>query len=78
MQPLASLKVHPREQQVNSLLNARLERLYQENLGDLRQRINALANRFQQVLNTQDDRAIRELRLQLTQQLDELEQGLWR
>ncbi|KAA0982383.1 molecular chaperone HscC [Pseudomonas sp. ANT_J12] len=75
---LANLKVHPREQQVNSLLNARLERLYQESLGDLRQRIDQIANRFQQVLDTQDERAIRELRLQLTQQLDELEQGVWR
>jgi molecular chaperone HscC len=75
---LANLKIHPREQQVNSLLNARLERLYQESLGDLRQRLDHMANRFQQVLDTQNDRAIRELRLQLTQQLDELEQGLWR
>lgn len=75
---LANLKVHPREQQVNSLLTARLERLYQESLGDLRQRLDHMANRFQQILDTQDERTIRDLRLQLTQQLDELEQGLWR
>ncbi|TVT83057.1 molecular chaperone HscC [Pseudomonas sp. H3(2019)] len=75
---LAGLKVHPREQQVNSLLTARLERLYQESLGDLRQRLDYMANRFQQMLDNQDERAIRELRLQLMQQLDELEQGLWR
>lgn len=75
---LANLKVHPREQQVNSLLIARLERLYQESLGDLRQRLDHMANRFQQMLDGQDERAIRELRLQLMQQLDELEQGLWR
>ncbi|CAH0215813.1 MULTISPECIES: molecular chaperone HscC [Pseudomonas] len=75
---LANLKVHPREQQVNSLLTARLERLYQESLGDLRQRLDHMANRFKQILDTQDERTIRDLRLQLTQQLDELEQGLWR
>ena len=75
---LTGLKVHPREQQVNSLLTARLERLYQESLGDLRQRLDHMANRFQQTLDSQDDRAIRELRVQLMQQLDELEQGLWR
>lgn len=75
---LANLKIHPREQQVNSLLTARLERLYQESLGDLRQRLDQMANRFKQILDAQDERAIRELRLQLTQQLDELEQGLWR
>ncbi|WP_223451341.1 MULTISPECIES: molecular chaperone HscC [unclassified Pseudomonas] len=75
---LASLKVHPREQQVNSLLTARLERLYQESLGDLRQHLDHMANRFKQTLDSQDDRAIRELRVQLMQQLDELEQGLWR
>ncbi|WP_248741734.1 MULTISPECIES: molecular chaperone HscC [unclassified Pseudomonas] len=74
---LANLKVHPRDQQVNSLLNARLERLYQESLGDLRQTIDQMAHRFQQVLDTQDERLIREMRLQLTQQLDELEQGVW-
>ncbi|MEX3776916.1 molecular chaperone HscC [Pseudomonas sp. MYb118] len=74
---LAQLKVHPRDQQVNSLLTARLERLYQENLGELRQQLDHMANRFKQVLDSQDDRAIRDLRVQLMRQLDELEQGVW-
>ncbi|PWY37441.1 molecular chaperone HscC [Pseudomonas sp. RW409] len=75
---LADLKIHPREQQVNSLLIARLERLYQESLGDLRQQLDQMASHFQHILESQDERLIRENRLQMTRHLDELEQGLWR
>ena len=57
---LQALKVHPRDQQANTLLLARLDRLYQENLGDRRQYMAHLAGRFQQLLDTQDERQIRE------------------
>jgi molecular chaperone HscC len=74
---LSALKIHPREQQVNTLLLARLERLYQESLGDVRQHLNAMASQFQRTLESQDERAIRELRLELTNTLNTLEQGVW-
>ncbi len=49
LQALSLLKVHPRDQQVNTVLTARLERLYQESLGELRERIGQWAGQFQQV-----------------------------
>lgn len=77
LQALAQLKIHPRDQQVNTLLSARLERLYQESLGDLREQIGYWAGQFQQVLETQDERRIREVRSQLNEQLQRLEHGHW-
>jgi molecular chaperone HscC len=66
---LEALKVHPRDQQINTLLLARLDRLYQESLGDGRQHIAGLAFHFQQMLDTQDERQIREARSDITQRL---------
>jgi len=77
LKALAQLKVHPRDQQVNTLLSARLERLYQESLGELREQIGYWAGQFQQVLETQDERKIREVRSQLNEQLQRLENGHW-
>jgi molecular chaperone HscC len=70
---LEALKVHPRDQQINTLLLARLDRLYQESLGDGRERIAGLANHFQQMLDTQDERLIREARGDITQRLAHFE-----
>ncbi|RMR19873.1 Heat shock protein Hsp70 [Pseudomonas syringae pv. persicae] len=74
---LEALKVHPREQQVNTHLTARLERLYQEYLGEARETIGIWAAQFQRVLETQDDRQINELRKQLEQEADCFERGEW-
>ncbi|MFS0828920.1 Hsp70 family protein [Pseudomonas phoenicis] len=76
LQALAALKVHPRDQQVNSLLMARLERLYQESLGDTREHVADLAKQFQYVLERQDERALREARVRLVEQLEYLERRL--
>lgn len=70
---LEALKVHPRDQQINTLLLARLDRLYQESLGDGRQHIAGLAFHFQQMLDTQDERQIREARSDITQRLSHFE-----
>ncbi|WP_313518644.1 molecular chaperone HscC [Pseudomonas sp.] len=70
---LEALKVHPRDQQVNSVLLARLDRLYQECLGELRQQVGQLAAHFQQVLEGQDERQIREARSSIARRLEELE-----
>ncbi|QAY84334.1 molecular chaperone HscC [Pseudomonas arsenicoxydans] len=74
---LALLKIHPRDQQVNTVLTARLERLYQESLGQMREQIGHWAKQFQHVLDSQDERRIREARSELTQQLSSLDNGLW-
>ncbi|HCT07454.1 MAG TPA: molecular chaperone HscC, partial [Pseudomonas sp.] len=78
LQALAQLKVHPRDQQVNTVLVARLERLYQESLGEVREQLGHWAAQFQQVLDTQDERRIREARSELTRQLEHLDNGFWR
>ncbi|MBX8484582.1 molecular chaperone HscC [Pseudomonas cichorii] len=75
LQVLAALKVHPREQQVNTHLSARLERLYQEYLGEAREMIGYWASQFQRVLETQDDRQISEMRKSLEQEIDLFERG---
>lgn len=73
LQALQALKVHPREQQVNSLLLARFDRLYQESLGDLRLHLGELASRFQAALDSQDEQLIGEMRQELNLHLDEIE-----
>jgi molecular chaperone HscC len=55
------------------LLLARLDRLYQESLGDGRDHIAALANHFQQMLDTQDEHRIREARGDINLRLAHLE-----
>lgn len=72
---LEALKVHPREQQANTHLIARLERLYQECLGSDRELIDHWTTQFQHVLETQDERQISEIRKQLKQEVDTFEQG---
>ncbi len=75
LQVLEALKVHPREQQANTHLIARLERLYQECLGSDRELIDHWTTQFQHVLETQDERQISEIRRQLKQEVDTFEQG---
>ncbi|MEO4045630.1 molecular chaperone HscC [Pseudomonas sp. CAU 1711] len=75
LKALEGLKVHPREQQVNTVLLARLDRLYQECLGEMREYVDRLAGEFQRVLEGQDERQIREHRSAVIQRLDELERG---
>src|SRR5690606_5477957 len=55
LKALESLKIHPRDQQVNSILLARRERLYRECLGEARQYVGELAGQFQHVLDSQDE-----------------------
>ncbi|MBL0845741.1 Hsp70 family protein [Pseudomonas mediterranea] len=78
LKALESLKVHPRDEQPNTLLIARLERLYQESRGELRHRVDDLATRFAQMLDTQELHDIRALRMQISEQLEALEQDVWR
>jgi molecular chaperone HscC len=77
LKALEALKIHPREQQVNTHLAARLERLYQEYLGDARERVGMWASQFQQALETQDERQISEVRKRLAEQVDQFERGEW-
>jgi molecular chaperone HscC len=55
---LSELKIHPRDTLENRTLLARAERLYEQLLGDLRDRLGEATLRFEQVLATQDPRQI--------------------
>ncbi|MHA6194506.1 Hsp70 family protein [Pseudomonas wadenswilerensis] len=70
---LQELKVHPRDQQANTLLLARLERLYQEHLGERRTYVAQLANYFQQALESQDEREVRKAYTSVVEHLAQFE-----
>jgi molecular chaperone HscC len=74
---LASLKVHPREDLVNTTLMARAERLYEESLGERRSYVAQLLAAFEQALASQDGRRIGELRGEIEARLNELEGAPW-
>lgn len=74
---LSAMKIHPRERQPNTHLMARLDRLYQENTGEMREEISYLGVRFQQALESQDDARIDKARQEITQQADAIEAGMW-
>ncbi|MFT5117432.1 MAG: molecular chaperone HscC [Kiritimatiellia bacterium] len=70
---LSSLKVHPREQMENTLILARGERLFSENLGDTRSYIQNILSQFESILNSQDIAAIKKAHEELATILDSLE-----
>lgn len=68
-----SLKVHPRDLDINLALLARADRLYQESLGDIRTQISERCRVFEAVLNKQNDKNIKLIRKQFKEFLDSLE-----
>ncbi|WP_288397831.1 Hsp70 family protein [uncultured Acinetobacter sp.] len=70
---LQSLKIHPRDNLINKSLLLRAERLYSERTGDLRYQIGDRTERFNQILNQQDERQIREARQYFEAFLNEIE-----
>jgi molecular chaperone HscC len=70
---LAALKVHPREEQVNIALLARLERCYEQSLGERRELIGRWISQFMGIVEGQNPRAIADARTKLTQAVDSIE-----
>ena len=70
---LATLKVHPRDQQANLALLARAARLYEEHTGDARREIGARLLAFKAALETQEPRQIEPARRHLGELLDYLD-----
>ena len=70
---LESIKIHPREHTENRLLLAKGERLYQEALGENREHIDYILRRFEQVLESQNERAIKKAAKELKGKLEEIE-----
>jgi molecular chaperone HscC len=67
---LEKLKVHPRSKHRNQHIIARAERAYQELLGDERAALAQMLSQFRAVLETQDERLIREMRAEFEKVLD--------
>ena len=75
LQELSSLKINPRTQEENRLALARGERLYQETLGEARQKVAQAVGWFEQVLARQEPLHIAKSRKRFLELLDLLEAG---
>ncbi|KIL35481.1 2-alkenal reductase [Cohnella kolymensis] len=73
IESLSQLKIHPREHQENRLIMARGERLFEEKIGDVRLEIGQLLRAFEEVLEKQDTRQIKEMRNQLKDIFDSID-----
>ena len=62
LKALSAIKIHPREQQENAALIARMRAAYENLLGDRRQSVGRLIAEFEGALSRQDVRAITEAR----------------
>lgn len=67
---LENLKIHPRDNQVNKLIIARGERLYQENIGDIRRQIGDILIKFEDILQKQDLNDIKRVREEIKEYFD--------
>ncbi len=70
---LAKLKLHPREDDRNIAVLARVDRLYEELLGAEREQISSAAQQFQLALEHQDLKEVEATRILLEQFLDKIE-----
>lgn len=73
MKVLSELKIHPRENHENKLIMARGERLYEENVGEIRQEIAELMIKFEEILEKQDLMEIEKARKELKEIFDTLD-----
>jgi molecular chaperone HscC len=70
---LAHLKIHPRDDQINLVLIARAERLYEERTGDVRKALGNWILAFRAVLESQDHLRIRSAQKQFDEALASVE-----
>lgn len=72
-QALENIKVHPRDTTENTVLIARLERAYENQLGDVRQMIGMRLTEFQAVLDRQNKTDIDIIRKEIGSWLEDIE-----
>ena len=77
LKKLATLKVHPREDAQNQALLARLERVYEQSRGDVREFVLHMLRNFETVLERQEPKAIQRQYKEIETELDKLENGGW-
>lgn len=70
LEALAMLKIHPREHEENRVLLARAERLYAETVGELREQVGSMYDRFESALATQEEHQIYHARKVFSRFLD--------
>jgi len=73
MKELDYLKVHPRDQEINQLILARGERIYEESTGYIREELANVLAQFEYILDRQDPEAIAKAQADVTEILDNLE-----
>ncbi|MDF2543077.1 MAG: hscC [Herbinix sp.] len=73
LKQLKDIKIHPRDKTENKLLMARGERLYQEALGDRREFIGGLLQKFDIILSRQNELEIKKAAHELKKELESLE-----
>jgi len=73
LKALTKLKIHPRDDAVNAALVARTLRIFEENLGDVRQAVGAKLDLFLGALNSQRPAEIEQARSELTQLIDSVD-----
>lgn len=70
---LAHLKIHPRDDQINIVLIARAERLYEERTGEVRKTLTEWIQAFRAILDSQDPLRIRSAQKQFGDALASIE-----
>ena len=73
---LKDIKIHPRERTENRLLLAKGERMYEESLGDIRDYISLILQKFESIMSRQDERAVKKAAEILKKELDDIEMRL--
>ena len=73
LKELAALKIHPRDEQENAAIIARLRAAYENSLGDQRQHVGHILAQFEAVLHTHDKRQIQDARVQIEEILSRFE-----
>ncbi len=76
LKELSALKINPRDKEENRLALARGERLYQEALGDIRERVSETIAWFESILASQESLRIAKARKKFLEILDILEAGI--
>lgn len=74
LEVLNYIKIHPREKEENRLLLAKGERLYETSTGIRRIQIDRMMQKFENVLNAQDEKAIDEVVKEMRVLLKEIEE----
>lgn len=74
LKKLDHLKVHPKDREINRLLLAKLDSLYVEHQGIIREQVSQMSVSFEFVLDKQDDKKIRKMQKEVTQFIESISQ----